>query len=413
MRHFRYCSLLLALVAVMMGAAAQDTVTIDFAIAASPAELAAVEAQVAAFEEANPGIDVVVTALPEYETQLQAAFASGEYPDVFYVGQAKFAEYADAGVLASAADTLDMSGIYQSLQDTFSIDGEVVCPAKDYSLLGLVYNKDMFDAAGLDYPTADWTWDDLLAASTALTTDDVAGITVNPDMDRWYEFYVAAGGKMYDEEGNFMVDEEAATRAAEFFGRLFSEGGAKTSADLGAGWTGEAFGKGQAAMTIEGNWMIGYMLEQFPDINWGAAEIPGTPEGGEGTLTFTVCLGVGADSPDAEKEAAFKLVDFLTNDEGALQVAEQGFGPIPSRPSGADSYVQYWVERFADTGTDAASFQSFIDSAENAVAPILPPGWGAYRDALGNALNELIRGNMDPEDVVEEITEVAGELAEE
>src|SRR5690606_20556159 len=98
------CSLLLVFLAIAMGVTAQDSVTIDFAIAASPAELAAVEAQVAAFEAANPDINVVVTALPEYETQLQAAFASGEYPDVFYVGQAKFAEYAEAGVLASAAD---------------------------------------------------------------------------------------------------------------------------------------------------------------------------------------------------------------------------------------------------------------------------------------------------------------------
>ena len=413
MRYIRTCSLLLALFGVMMGVAAQDNVTIDFAIAASPVELAAVEAQVALFEEANPGIDVVVTALPEYETQLQTAFASGEYPDVFYVGQAKFAEYVDAGVLASASESIDMSGIYQSLQDTFSADGEVICPAKDYSLLGLVYNKDLFDAAGLEYPTSDWTWDDLVEASAALTTDDVAGFTINPDMDRWYQFYAAAGGQMYDEEGNFMIDEAAATTAVDFFGRLFSEGGAQTSADLGAGWTGEAFAQGKAAMTIEGNWMIGYMLEQFPDVNWGATEVPGTVEGGEGTLTFTTCLGVGADSPDAEKEAAFKLVDFLTNDEGALMVAETGFGPIPARPSGADAYVAYWIERFADTGTDAASFQSFIDSAENAVAPILPPGWGAYRDALNNALNELVRGNMDTEDVVEEITELAEELAEE
>lgn len=410
MRNIRFWSVMLLLVALSIGVAAQDQVKVDYAIAASPAELAAVEAQVALFEAANPDVDVVVTALPEYDTQLQASFASGDYPDVFYVGQANFASYAEAGVIAPAQDKIDMSGIYQSLQDTFTYDGTVYCPAKDFSLLALEYNKDMFDAAGLDYPTADWTWDDLASAAAALTTDEHVGFVVNPDMDRWLAFYLQAGGELYDEDGAFMWDEAAATVAAQTFGDLFASGSAKTSSDLGAGWPGEAFGKGQAAMTIEGNWMIGYLLDQFPDVNWAVAEMPAGPEGDKGTLTFTVCLGVGADSPAAEQDAAFRLVDFLTNDEGAKQVAEQGFGPIPSRPAGAETYVAYWVDRFAETGSDAASFQNYINGAEYAVAPILPVGYADFRDVLNNGLNEVKNGNMTAEDLAAEVADVVADL---
>jgi len=393
--------------------AAQDTVTLTLAIAASPAEADAVQLQIDAFQEANPGITVNVQALPEYDTQMQTSFASGDYPNVFYVGQSKLAEYADAGVLAPADENIsDVEGIYPALVTTFTFDGTLYCPAKDFSVLALEYNKDLFDAAGLEYPTADWTWDDLSAAAAELATDDVAGFVINPDIDRWFALYVQAGGTFYDADGNFVfgqgdVNSQAALDAINFIVDLYTSGAARSSSDLGAGWPGEAFGRAQTAMTMEGNWIIGYMLEQFPDINWGVTQLPAGSA--EGTLTFTVCLAVAADNTHPDE--SWQLVNFLTDETGAAAVAAQGFGPMPARPSAGAAYVESWAARTEGTGVDNMDFQAFVDAGEVAVAPITPPGFQEFRAALGNALLEAVNGNMTAEEVLAETIAVIEDLS--
>lgn len=396
-------SMALALSSAVM--AQDDVVTIRLAGASSSeAENAAVEAQVAAFEAANPDIDVVVEFSPEYDTTLQTAFASGDYPNVFYVGQAKVAEYANAGVLDPAADHLtDPDDLYESLRNVFTVDGTFYCPPKDFSVLGLEFNRDLFDEAGVEYPTADWTWDDLAAAAQTITEEtDAVGLVAPSDLDRWLAFYVQAGGQLYDEEGNFIFgQDEAAVEALEFYTGLHAAGYAATPAALGAGWSGEALGTGAAAMALEGNWIIQYMLDTYPDVNWGVTQLPAAPDGTEGTLTFSVCLAVGVDNEYPEQ--SWRLVDFLTGLEGEQMVAESGFGPAPSRASQAD----LWLESRGE------EYSAFVEGAEFAVAPITPAGFQTFRDTLNNGIQQVIDGTMSAEDAISDAVDVAEELAEE
>src|SRR5690606_37361795 len=98
--------------------------------------------------------------------------------------------------------------------------------------------------------------------------------------------------------------------------------------DVDAGCGGEAFGEGRAAMAMEGNWVINFLNETYPELNWGVVELPAGP-GGEATMAFTVCLGVAADNEHPEESWA--LVNWLTGPEGAMTVGEEGFGPMPAR----------------------------------------------------------------------------------
>ncbi|NWF69416.1 MAG: sugar ABC transporter substrate-binding protein [Chloroflexi bacterium] len=419
----RIALLLAVLLLMTLGSAAtaQD-VSLEMWIAASPEELEAVEAQVQLFRDANPGITVTVSAQPEYDTQLQTAFAAGDYPDVFYVGQGKFVEYVEAGVLYNGNDMIENpDGLYPALRNTFTYDGSLYCPAKDFSTLAIQYNRDMFDAAGLDYPTADWTWDDLRAAAIALTNENQVGLIANADLDRWYAFYVQAGGHLYDEEGNFIFEADPALQALQLYADLHQGGYAATSADLGAGWPGEAFGQGKGAMTLEGNWIISYLLNNFPELNWGAAEMPIGPGSamseemgemaGRGTLTFTVCLAVGANTEFPTE--AWSLVNFLTGEEGAALVAETGFGPMPSRPSAAQLYIDSFTMRAEGTGLDASTLTAFTEGGNYAVAPIMPPGFQPFRDELNQGIQAVIDGTDTAEAVVENVAGVAQELIEE
>jgi multiple sugar transport system substrate-binding protein len=405
MRKFLFVLVLAALTAALALSAvsAQDRVTIQLAgWSSSDAENAALQAMVAAFEEAYPNIDVEVIFAPEYETFMQTGFASGSYPNVFYVDSFRLQDWASAGVLEPYGDRItDVEDIYESLRSVFTYEGDLYCAPKDFSTLALVYNTDLFAAAGVEVPT---TWDELAAAAEALTSGEgdsrMVGLTTGIEMPRWLPFLYQAGGAII-ENGEVVFDSEEARTAAEFFVNLYTSGVAASPAELGAGWAGEAFGQGKAAMTIEGNWIIQYLFDQFPETNWAVAELPEGPAG-KATMTFTVCYGVAAAENNAHLEESILLADFLTGPDGALMVGEAGFGPMPARASAAEAWLAARGEEF----------QPFVAGAAYAYPWSFPPGFGTFIDTFNNRLNEAVVGNADVDDVIGDAAEAAREALE-
>src|SRR5690606_816073 len=113
-----------------------------------------------------------------------------------------------------------------------------------------------------------------------------------PELARFLPFLYQAGGAVLDADGNYVMDSDAARAAIEYYVSFAQEGigGAPTAVD--AGWGGEAFGEGRAAMAMEGNWVINFLLQNYPELNWGVSELP-AGAAGKATMAFTVCYGVG------------------------------------------------------------------------------------------------------------------------
>lgn len=405
--HFLTLAALLALVVSGAGAAfaRQTTSLILMGWSSSPEENDALNRQVEAFMEAYPDIEVEVNLVPDYDTTIQAAFASGDPPDVFYVDSSKLPDWAEAGVLDVGTEKIENpDGFYQSLVEVFTYNGEFYCPPKDFSTMTLQYNKDMFDAAGLDYPTADWTWDDLRAAAEALTgTNDqgqtVLGLVTPPNFERWLPFLYQAGGSVLNEDWTEVtLDSDEAREALEFYVGLVRDGFAGPPSAVDAGWGGEAFGEGRVAMAMEGNWVITFLLNGYPDLNWGVTELPAHPSGGEATMAFTVCYGVAADSDN--QDAAWTLANYLTSEEGARMVAEEGFGVMPPRVALADAWLAARGEEF----------KPFIDVAEVAHKWQFPVGFGDVIDTFNAGLQLAFEGQALPEDVIFETAAAAEEV---
>jgi multiple sugar transport system substrate-binding protein len=385
---------------------AQDKIVIRaWTGSSSPVENDFKTAQVKAFMEANPDIQVDLLVAPDYGTQLQTAFASGDYPEVFTVGQFDFPTLVDSGVIADGSEQIEaQDDIYPGLKEAFSVDGKLYCAPKDFSTLALLYNKDLFDAAGVDYPTADWTWDDMQAAAEKLTSGDVVGASIAPDRNRWLAFFYGNDAQVFDADGNPTFNSPEAVASLDFYTGLVSSGFAKTPADLNSGWNGEAFGQGKAAMTVEGNWAIGYLNETFPNLKWGVAEVPKAP-GAEAhsTLTFTECWAVGANVTGDKAEAAWKLVNFFTGVDGAKAVAEQGFGVMPARPSAS----QAWLDKVG------ADYQAFVTGADYAIAPIFPQGYADFTKIVDDGMNEVLAGSTTPQELLDEAQQTAQEIHDE
>lgn len=409
MRKVHVVTLLALAALVVSGAGAalarQETTLTLMGWSSSQAEDAALAQQVAAFEEAYPDIAVDVNLVPDYDTTLQTTFASGDPPDVFYIDSSRLPDLVEAGVVDIGGDKIqDPEGFYESLVNVFTYNDEFVCPPKDFSTLTLQYNKDMFDAAGLEYPTDDWTWDDLRAAAEALTGTNeegqqVLGLVMNPELARWLPFLYQAGGSVLNEDWTEVtLDSEEAREAFDFYVGLAQDGFAGTASDVDAGWAGEAFGLGRAAMTMEGNWVITALLEQYPGINWGVVQLPAHPNGGEATMAFTVCYGVAANSNNPEE--AWTLVNYLTGEEGGQLVAEAGFGPMPPREALADAWLAARGEEF----------QPFLDAAEFAYPWSFPVGFGDAIDAFNAGMQLAFQGQATADDVIFETAAVAEEV---
>ncbi len=157
-----------------------------------------------AFEAENPDITVEVTTLPygDYGTALQTDLAAGTVSDVFDIEYANYASYQANGVLAPL-EVSNPEAYRPSLLEAYSTDGTSYALPSSFSTVVLFFNKDLFDAAGLDYPNSDWTWADEEEAALALT-DQAAGVWGDHQPVSFYEFYKVLaqnGGEFLNEDG--------------------------------------------------------------------------------------------------------------------------------------------------------------------------------------------------------------------
>ena len=314
-------------------------VSIEILIGSSgPAETDAVTAAADAWA-AESGNEVEVIAATDLNQQLSQGFAANEPPDVFYLSSDTFAEYASNGsLLPYAGDLENADDFYPNLVEAFTYEDEFYCAPKDFSTLGLVINTASWEKAGLtddDIPT---TWDELREVAKTLTTGEQAGLVTSTEYQRLGAFMAAAGGGLVT-DGEATADSEANVEALDFVKSMLEEDSWQTIGDVGAGWGGEAFGTGKAAMTVEGNWIAGALEAEFPDIEYQVAPLPEGPEE-QATLSFTNCWGI---AENADAEAAQELVTFLTSPDQQIEFAK-AFGVMPSVQSAADAYAEEFPE---------------------------------------------------------------------
>ncbi|WP_026534726.1 sugar ABC transporter substrate-binding protein [Arthrobacter sp. H14] len=308
------------------------------------------------------GVKAEVQVASDLNQQLSQGFASGEPADVFYLSTDQFVGYAANGSLEPYAEDLENADkFYEGLREAFTYEDEFYCAPKDFSTLALVINTGMWKDAGLtdaDIPT---TWDELRAVSGKLTTDKTMGLAFSPEYQRVGAFSAQAGGGLVSDDGTeATVNSAANVEALSYVKSMMKDGIAAYSSDLGAGWGGEAFGKGMAAMTIEGNWIAGAMSNDFPKVDYQVAELPAGPEG-MGTLQYTNCLGIAADSDNVQ--GSVELVQHLTSEESQMEFAES-FGVMPSVESLADQ----WKAEYPKLGAfiDGADYAQNLPSQEGA-----------------------------------------------
>ena len=299
------------------------------------AETAAVKEAAAAWA-ADSGNEVEVRVASDMNQELAQGFAGGNPPDVFYLDASQLAEQASAGNLFGY-EAENNDDFYPALQEAFTYDGRQWCAPKDFSTLALQINSAAWKEAGLtdeDIPTS---YDELASVAKTLTKGNQVGLVLSPGIDRAGAFVVGHGGWWLNEDATAPAGtSEPVLAGLQYLKDNMAAGSFAYAGDVDAGWGGEAFGTGRAAMTIEGNWIRGAMANDYPDVDYTVVEVPKGPAG-PGTLLFSQCWGV-ADASEAQAQA-IDLVNYLTTPEQQLKFAE-AFGVMPSRQAATDDYTK-------------------------------------------------------------------------
>ncbi len=297
------------------------------------------DAETAAFTKtiedftAKTGIKVEERIYSDYNTELQAELIGGTGPDVFYVDAYMAPFFIQQGVLAPLdADEFELDEFYEPLKNAFANEGEFYAVSKDYSTLALYYNKKWVNEE--DIPkTLEELWNgDFLTNLKANLPEGVAAMTYNQDLARNMYFAEAKGASVVKDEIYSNLGDSKVIENLTPLMEAAKAGKVVTPAELGTGWNGDAFGNEKTAIMIEGNWVLGFLEQNFPDVDYGVIEIP-TFDGQKGTMVFTVGYGLSAASK--EVDASKELIKYLTGTEG-METWTTGAGVLPSRKDVAE-----------------------------------------------------------------------------
>ena len=276
-----------------------------------------------------------------YWTLLEAGASGGQMPDVFWMHSNTAQMYMENDLILNLDDyianddAIDIANYYEGIVDLYKSNGVQYAIPKDHDTIALLYNKAIFDKYGVEYPTDDWTWEDVLAAATAITEagkdDGIYGYAINTsnNQDGWYNLVYDYGGQIVtDDHKGTTIGSDEAKAGMEMMRQILEVAVPQTTvAETG---TDSLFKSGLAAMITQGSWMINtfYTAENSADYAW--AMLPYADRNGNGACDEgerQSCyngLGWAASANTADPAAAYSLISWFCNEENQKKQAELG-----------------------------------------------------------------------------------------
>jgi multiple sugar transport system substrate-binding protein len=373
-----------------------EEVTITFMnYSSSGANEESLTKMVEAFESQNENIKVEVQTygFDDYFQVLTTTVAGGTTPDVFELNIENFRAYADKGVIAKI-EGVDTSEIHPKTLEAFSIDGDQYGLPTKFSNVVMIYNKDLFDQAGVDYPTADWTWGEELAAAQAIRAlgDDYFGVYRPIQTWEFYKTVAQNGGSMMNaDQSEFTINSSENIEALEMMIARVNDTNVTPNLDqLGGMGDWDLFKSGRLGMIVTGIWAFGDFTENC-DFNWDVAVEPGINE--KATHFFSDAIVVSEDS--AQKEAATKFAAFISGstESAKIRLDANWDLPVVLTDEITESYLAV---------TPPENKQAVIDSLDYLVMPPSLENFNVVADILGGYLDEAVAGLITAEEALNE-----------
>lgn len=311
--------------------------------------------------------DIQVTPWRDYWTMLEAAATGGDMPDVFWMHSDQIATYAqfddillDMTEKIEKSEKIDLANYPENLVNIYKNEkGAQLAVPKDIDTCAVWYNKTMFDEAGLDYPTSDWTWEDFREIAKKLTVPekDQYGVSIKPGayQESWYSTIYAYGGEVLSaDKKSSGFDNPKTIEAMQVIENIIKDGSMPEYSIVAENGTEALMEAGTVAMTFQGSWMIPDLVNN--DYVKEHCDIAPLPKGPEGTKSISNGLGWAASAQGDHTEEAWKLIEYLGSKEAQTKQAELGVTMAAYKGVSAD-----WVNAQPDF-----NLQAYIDMLDDA-----------------------------------------------
>jgi multiple sugar transport system substrate-binding protein len=368
------------------------------------------------------------TPFASVQEKLAASIAAGTLPCVQEVNGLFALPYIRDGAFLAIDDFIDdpefnKDDFYPVLFANWTSEGKIYGIPHIASPEVLFYNKDMFDAAGLDYPNDDWTFEDLKANALQLSLDSEGRNATDPNFDTenivqwgfnanpgglgiWAHYYVEPFG------GNFCADEECTElsmtdpediAALEWWYDLVQSNGALFDPYSGAqtGVPGDPFVAGFAAMGYNNVAGIG-QLKASGAFDFGVAQPPMGSAGRSGAFSDTG-YAIAANCPYPEE--AWKLMKEITSTDFLTKMWALPGHSVPGRESAAQAILQ--LEPPPDDLSPALKAFEYSHSFR----PNVPGSFEAFVTTSGIAL-QVFAGDLGIEEGYTQIEQQANDILE-
>lgn len=343
----------------------------------------------AGFEKEHPSIEVKITEIPEdnYVTKVDTALAANRPPDIGFVYERRWIK---AGRLLALDDVvashgIDVSTLNQNAFASCQYEGQIYCLGSYAGAVMLFYNKDMFDAAGLPYPSATepMTVDEYaeVAAQLAQPNEDISkrvwGGTAEATL-WWMDVRT-----LFSEDGRTTagyVNDPATVHSFDVLAKMVRDGIAPSESDFELFGDEDMMTTGQLAMSITDNVAAVPVLEAAK-VDYGVAPVPVEQEGDPPWVgSWTDQWGVFSESENAE--AAKEFVAYVGTEGNRLRAERGDTLPLD-------------LEVAQETGWAGANEgrQQMIDVIGLASPPVFVPGYWDVTDPLWDTFALIVEGD--------------------
>jgi multiple sugar transport system substrate-binding protein len=346
--------------------------------------------------------------------------ASKQLPDVWYTRTYDIYAYASKGwtmslanLIAADAAEVNVADFWPAEVAQMTYKGQLYALPYDFSNIGIYYNKNMFENAGVSLPPASWKWDELASLATKFIKKDSSGNFTNWGMVMYtwdwvfLGLFYGWGGKVFSEDLSSCVinSKENADCLKYFIARrkegLFPETGATPSGV-------DPFGAAIIPMSFQGSWATVSQRAIIKDkFDFDCTAMPTSNDGKSCINAAGGAWGIAANTKNIE--AAWKWNKFLTSTESTNVLISDPLRSIPGRKSSATR----WNEVAAKGDLPPKNVQVFSKQMEIANAEVFPTFWKEFENAWNNSVDPLVNGvtDDDPATVLKAFEDEVNRLA--
>ncbi|MEM7536781.1 MAG: ABC transporter substrate-binding protein [Chloroflexota bacterium] len=395
------------------GAASESQVTLTLTHWGGESEATYMQSLADNFMEANPSISMDVVQFPaNYDEKLLTMIAGGTPPDVQMTLRFTYFNFVAKGVVINLQPYLDATDFdpdqyYEVGLRPYTFRENLYGLPREIDEWVIFYNKNLFDEAGVPYPSGDWTWDDLTTNAQALTKRDDEGRATQfgygfahlGGAKAFDGFVYQAGGRLVDNEDDptkFMMAEPEAVAGVQFMADLANEYGIMPSPrernDLGS--VNDLFVSGKIAMRY-GEFWSNLQFQQIEDFEWDIA----APAQGAQQATWVggACYTVSSQTDFTDEAVQYAI--YASGPEGSTVVAENLAG-VPSVKAVAESPT--FLEN-----TPPDNLQVTLDVFDYGVQPPMLPTFSEWNRLIQSALDPVWTGEQTAEAALTAIAEEA------